>query len=97
METLPKDYYKIANLIGTQKNKKNICNDDANQTLYNRIPDYRSQLLWKSDITLNGDAPKEVEFFTSDMLPVISKICLEGLQTMGFLFLLDNILLWIDF
>lgn len=52
-----------------------------NNNSYNRIPDYRVQLLWEPSFKI-GNGEKEKTFFTSDV-PGIYEIRLQGYSEMG--------------
>ncbi|MEM8890683.1 MAG: hypothetical protein AAGD28_22080, partial [Bacteroidota bacterium] len=40
----------------------------ANQEQYNRVPDYRTNLLWEPKIISKADGTAQVEFYTSDVV-----------------------------
>ncbi|WP_281230916.1 hypothetical protein [Flavobacterium gelatinilyticum] len=62
---------------------KTICfkPDYTNTNKYDRIPDYRHQLLWEPELSLEG-LEKTISFFTSDV-PGIYEINLEGFTNNG--------------
>ena len=62
--------------------KKIYYQPDYLKNMLSRIPDYRTQLLWKPNITLSNDIPEELTFFTSDN-DGLYEIVLEGYTTNG--------------
>ncbi len=81
-KNLNKDYFFNTKLSSPKAEKKyfqQIYN--ANDTSYDRIPDYRYQLLWEPAITLENDK-KTVRFFTSDIIGEY-EISLEGFTDSG--------------
>ena len=90
METINGDYLETeqAKAIANQPltlpaPKKNYFRQRYNDTIsdYDRIPDFRYQLLWEPDVAIKGE---EVvyEFYTSD-IPGEYEIVLEGFTTYG--------------
>ncbi|GGG45747.1 hypothetical protein [Bizionia arctica] len=68
-------------LLKPVENKIYYQPDYLTDTL-SRIPDYRTQLLWKPNLTLSNDASKELTFFTSDNHGLY-EVVLEGYTTDG--------------
>jgi len=63
-------------------NKKTYYNQDySDKSKYERIPDYRYQLLWQPELTLS-DAENGISFFTSDVSGKF-EIVLEGFTEKG--------------
>lgn len=48
----------------------------------NHLPDQRNLLFWSPNVTLHGEAPEKLSFYTSD-LPGLYRILLEGLSSQG--------------
>ena len=81
-ETFNADYQKKIDLFEPQKNKIYFKQDydlDTNNK-WNRIPDFRRQLLWVPSITLKDT--EVIEMYTSDVIGDY-RICLEGFSSKG--------------
>jgi len=78
---LPKESITMFKLFKSQPKKRYFKKDYKNGVTTNRIPDFRSQLLWEPNIKMNG---KEmiVNFFTSDNLGEY-EINIEGFTANG--------------
>lgn len=74
------EYLIEANLTKPLSDKK-YFNQNYDNNLNQRVPDYRSQLLWNPNIVLNSDS-KDISFFTSDNKGVY-EIKLEGITYDG--------------
>ena len=90
LETKNKDYAetRVANHITSVDlpqikvpNKKYFTQKYDTNKAYDRIPDYRNQLLWKQDVTFDSDQ-KIIQFFTSDLEGEF-EIRLEGFNSLG--------------
>jgi len=91
IETIKGDYVDIEQAEGVAKAElfkplpnKNYFNQryaDSDNSEKNRIPDFRSQLLWVPRLTID-EKPTQFEFYTSD-LPGEYEIVLEGFTTYG--------------
>ena len=90
METINGDYLETeqAKAIASQSltlpaPKKNYFRQRYDDTIsdYDRIPDFRYQLLWEPEVTIQGEE-MAYEFYTSD-IPGEYEIVLEGFTTYG--------------
>ncbi|MBQ4821838.1 hypothetical protein [Aquimarina sp. MMG016] len=81
-ETLNKSYILKKELIRPQLQKKHYRQQyTAESKAYDRIPDYRYQLLWKPNITIEKQKTTH-KFFTSDITGDF-EICIEGFENDG--------------
>ena len=81
-ETFNADYLKKIDLFEPQKNKIYFKQDyglDTNNK-WDRIPDFRRQLLWVPSMTLKDT--EVIEMYTSDIIGDY-RICLEGFSSKG--------------
>ncbi|MEW7278327.1 hypothetical protein ABW636_07005 [Aquimarina sp. 2201CG1-2-11] len=82
MKTAQKDYVSSVNLSNFKLSKnyyrQTYSNSDNN---YDRIPDYRCQLFWEPNLSLQED-DFDLEFFTSDV-PGEYEISIEGFTEKG--------------
>jgi len=74
------DSFKDIDILNPQDNKAYYQPNYEKNTLLNRIPDYRNQLLWNPTITLNTNS--QWEFYTSDNVGRY-EVCLEGYTNTG--------------
>ena len=89
INTFNKDYYKnldgnylkIVDLVSPQLNTKYFKQDYSNSIDFDRIPDYRTQLLWVPNFDLK-EKRKQVEFYTSDNAGIY-QINLKGFTNDG--------------
>ncbi|GAA0729410.1 hypothetical protein GCM10009430_39560 [Aquimarina litoralis] len=90
METKNNDYAetRVAEYIATAdlpeikvQNKKYFKQKYNGEKLYDRIPDYRNQLLWEPEITFETKK-KIIRFFTSDIKGEF-EVRLEGFNSLG--------------
>lgn len=79
-KNLSKDYIKQLDLFVPLKSK-NIYIQEYNTNKFDRIPDYRRQLLWNPNLGLNKKENK-ITFYTSDISGDY-EICLEGFNQEG--------------
>jgi len=70
--------YIIKNTISTPLAKKNYFKPDYSNNAFDRIPDYRYQLLWMPDLQDNN----EISFYTSDKKGTF-EIVIEGFTLEG--------------
>ncbi len=83
MEELNKNYLFQSELIRPARKKKYYQQIyKIGDTTYNRIPDYRHQLLWKPDIIIESNETY-IDFYTSDTAGTF-EISLEGFTDNGF-------------
>ncbi|WP_298546273.1 hypothetical protein [uncultured Aquimarina sp.] len=88
IETIEGDYLNSINnsakitLSSLQTNKKYFRQKYDDDTSYNRIPDFRNQLLWQPNVKMTK-GKSSIEFYTSDVVGDF-EICLEGFKDNGF-------------
>lgn len=75
-----KDFLKSFTFSTPLKNRKYFSQQYNESNKYDRIPDYRRQLLWNPEFLLNGE--NETSFFTSDVKGLF-EISIEGFQEDG--------------
>jgi hypothetical protein len=78
--TIKSDYFKRLELNKPEIEKKYFKQEYTGYE-YNRIPDFRSQLLWYPDLTLNSEE-KQISFYTSDNIGDY-EISVEGFTDKG--------------
>jgi len=72
---------KRHNITQPQTNKIYFNQEYKDDVSLNRIPDFRSQLLWYPSLRLNA-SQKEISFYTSDIAGEY-EICIEGFTNTG--------------
>ena len=88
IETIDKDYAKTANssvlsveLSNLQGRKKYFKQKYGGAISYDRIPDYRNQLLWEPNLEMKNKKVM-IDFFTSD-IPGVYEVSIEGFSNQG--------------
>ncbi len=78
---LTKDYIQSISLSSLENDKKYFVQQYSDDNPYDRIPDYRSQLLWNPNLAISNKNAT-LEFYTSDVKGDF-EICLEGFTNSG--------------
>jgi len=79
--TIKSDEMLFLELSNLQGRKKYFRQKYGGAISYDRIPDYRNQLLWESNLEMKNKK-SIVDFFTSD-IPGVYEVSIEGFSDQG--------------